>query len=707
MELQFERIRLDGYIVDFKKQTVSRAGHIVQLQSKILQVLACLIAAQGQLVTIEQLMNQVWGNTIVSPNTLQRCIAQLRKAFDDNSQTQRLIKTYPRRGYELLLKPEPYVEVDSSQQLTTYLPYVQSEKQDLTLTATLATRRPGLSQRKLLLPLILLLLSGVSGAWYLTDKRVTNIDLRHAPLQLRFQSQLTATEAHEQLPTYSADGNWIAFSRFESFCHGQIWLQQVATKTEWQLSDQPQRFESLAFSANSQQLAAISTKDCAAPQHPLCWQLQLYQLSALPHVQQLPLGDCEHRQLSQLYWQDAEYLWMLRRSAITGLRALIRYRLSTKQTEEIFNGGDVLSYQLLPNGDISLLAHQGSAETVLHRLNSEGQLLLSTKLIYGHWSAFPPPALHYLPSRDQLMLGSAGQLFFIRPNGELHWQQQSEALQLSQFRVHPTQHKLIASEGVTDLDLLSWQRQGQQLQPIFRSHAFESQARIAPAVTDQPTQIAFVSNRSGQNEIWLAVANELRQLSQFKLPVQINGMVWQQDAQALLLNLNDQLYQLTLTGQLRQLPSPVRLKKLHQLTAQNKLLIEYQHEFTEMLALLDLTTAELTPLQAGNFIDARIDDHDTLWFSDQGFRLFRHQRGQQVQAVVRDIAVSAFTVVDDVLLITSKTNKLLQYQLENLTPQHAPVNLPAGSWLNDANTKLVLLAVKTDIRTELLELTMH
>ncbi len=87
MELQFERIRLDGYIVDFQKQTVSRAGHVVQLQSKILQVLACLIAAQGQLVTIEQLMSQVWGNTIVSPNTLQRCIAQLRKAFADNSQT--------------------------------------------------------------------------------------------------------------------------------------------------------------------------------------------------------------------------------------------------------------------------------------------------------------------------------------------------------------------------------------------------------------------------------------------------------------------------------------------------------------------------------------------------------------------------------------------------------------------------------------------
>lgn len=710
MELQFERIKLDGYIVDFQKQTVSRAGHVVQLQSKILQVLACLISAQSQLVTIEKLMSQVWGNTIVTPNTLQRCIAQLRKAFDDNSQTQRLIKTYPRRGYALLLKPEPCDGVDTSQSHAATYHAAKTSPSDVALASP--QRRLTHTARyyhRLLTPLALLLCVSIAGTWYQTAQTVQRSNHNKTPLQFSLHNRLTATAAHEQLAVYAPDGNWIAFSRFESFCHGQIWLQQLSTKTEWQLSDQPQRFEALAFAPDSQRLAALSVADCQAPQQPLCWQVQLYQLAQLNQVQQQQVGDCDQRELSQLQWQDQQHLLMLRRSAQTGLRSLVRFDLATAQTAEIFSDADVLSFLSLPDGGIALLAHQGSAQTVLMRLNPQHQLIEATALRYQQWSAFNPPTLLYLASREQLLLATAGLLFQIQPDGTLSQQQLPAGLGLNQLAPHPQQSKLLASAGGTDLDLFSWQRQSGVSQPIFHSTAFESQARIAPfAATGATDRIAFVSNRSGQNEVWLAEAEQVRQLSRFSDQVQINGMVWQANGHALLLNINDQLFKLSLDGQLEKIALPVRLKYLHQLTSQGQLLIEYQHQFSEMLALFDLRTQKLQPLRAGYFDDARVDDEGSLWFTNAQFRLFRQKfaltASEQAEPVLADLKMNALILYAGHLLLSSKDGQLLQFEQQSLRPSQVAVSLPAGSWLNDADQHRVLLGNKISIKTELVEL---
>ncbi|MEZ8052987.1 transcriptional regulator [Vibrio atlanticus] len=65
------------------------------------RVLEVLIANQGQVVPKKELFTQVWGDRIVSDNSLTQCIAQLRLAFGDNGKEQKYIKTIPSRGYML------------------------------------------------------------------------------------------------------------------------------------------------------------------------------------------------------------------------------------------------------------------------------------------------------------------------------------------------------------------------------------------------------------------------------------------------------------------------------------------------------------------------------------------------------------------------------------------------------------------------------
>jgi len=71
------------------------------IEPKVMAVLVYLMAQQGEVVPSEKIHEQVWQDAIVSPSTLQRAIAILRKALGDSSKAPKYIKTYPRRGYSL------------------------------------------------------------------------------------------------------------------------------------------------------------------------------------------------------------------------------------------------------------------------------------------------------------------------------------------------------------------------------------------------------------------------------------------------------------------------------------------------------------------------------------------------------------------------------------------------------------------------------
>ncbi|MEJ6472965.1 winged helix-turn-helix domain-containing protein [Pseudoalteromonas piscicida] len=74
----------------------------ITLEAKVLAVFEILYQHRGTLVTQEHLLNSVWQNTVVAPNALQRCIAQLRKLLGDND--KRIIQTFHKKGYRLQLE---------------------------------------------------------------------------------------------------------------------------------------------------------------------------------------------------------------------------------------------------------------------------------------------------------------------------------------------------------------------------------------------------------------------------------------------------------------------------------------------------------------------------------------------------------------------------------------------------------------------------
>ena len=88
--------------VDVRRMAVTVRGEPVALEPKSFDVLRYLVEHRDRLVTKEDLLGAVWGDTFVTPNVLTRAIAQVRKAIGDDAQDAAYIETVSRRGYRFI-----------------------------------------------------------------------------------------------------------------------------------------------------------------------------------------------------------------------------------------------------------------------------------------------------------------------------------------------------------------------------------------------------------------------------------------------------------------------------------------------------------------------------------------------------------------------------------------------------------------------------
>ena len=89
----------DDVRVDVASFRVERGGRAVPLEPKAFDLLVLLLAADGRVVTKQEILESVWKDTAVTDNALTRIVAQLRRALGDDAREAKYIETVPTRGY--------------------------------------------------------------------------------------------------------------------------------------------------------------------------------------------------------------------------------------------------------------------------------------------------------------------------------------------------------------------------------------------------------------------------------------------------------------------------------------------------------------------------------------------------------------------------------------------------------------------------------
>lgn len=89
-------------LVDADAHSLRRDGREIALEPKAFAVLLEFLARPGQLLGRDALLDAVWGHSYVTPGTLNRIIALLRKALADDSEAPHCIQTVHGLGYRFI-----------------------------------------------------------------------------------------------------------------------------------------------------------------------------------------------------------------------------------------------------------------------------------------------------------------------------------------------------------------------------------------------------------------------------------------------------------------------------------------------------------------------------------------------------------------------------------------------------------------------------
>ncbi len=96
------RYRFANCVLDTDRRGLLRDGEAVSVEPQVFDLLELLAQNAGAMVSKDQMIEVVWGGRIVSEATISARINAARRAVGDTGKAQAVIRTVPRRGFEMV-----------------------------------------------------------------------------------------------------------------------------------------------------------------------------------------------------------------------------------------------------------------------------------------------------------------------------------------------------------------------------------------------------------------------------------------------------------------------------------------------------------------------------------------------------------------------------------------------------------------------------
>jgi len=632
------------FFVDVSRNQISQNKQPLTMPPKALSVLTCLAQDQGKVVSQDKLLSEVWGDTIVSPNALQRSIAQLRKALGDDGKVQTYIKTHAKQGYSLECDVRWLQTVDSTyaapatqSTVTETRPNMSkpspvqqggnssvSPASQCTPSEKKTAAKPGL---KPFLIMLVIVLMAISANQFFSKNNQPLLSVG----QIR---AVTASDDKEFASIYSPDGQYILFHRYSELeCVNNIWAKNVTTQQEHKLTKDIDIYGRHSFSPDGKQLVFIRTLDCEQPTtQKKCYQLMsldFYAALKSPQSMRLLL-ECKNSEISTPLWLNNNNIALLQKH--TDQWQLISYSSETNSSQVLHQvqDGNIITYDYSVTEDlIAVTSIHADGQYYIEILKTDGELVSSYPIQYPaeiarHRFIFP----NFSPIKHQLIFSTGRQLFTLSYDGQVTNVSLPLDEPMSTPTFHPQGNLALAIKGNYDSDIISIplsmidnkQTQNKQLKVLERSTVADGDAISQP----NGELIAFESERSGEEQVWVTDGSSPKQISHFPMDSYISGMQWAMDGQSLLVNTNDTLVQVDLNS--NQTPYPLShpvLELLQWDSNNNKALLLTRIKGIIKLAELDLSNSTLDVLTDKRVNWAQKSARGELIYSDHMDRFWR------------------------------------------------------------------------------------
>ena len=714
-----EQYWINDFFIDKTRNQITQSERSQTVPPKALAVLSYLAEHHGEVVSQDDLLKHVWSDTIVSPNTLQRSIAQLRKALGDNGKGQTLIKTHAKQGYSLEANVRSHTSEAGSNDGTNRLDVQQSKH-------TSAAKPKGLLNTLLGSSALLAIFIFVG---FLAYQHF--FPTRSPQLTLGTPTTITATDDKEFDASYTPDGNYIVFHRYQDkLCVNRVWAKDVNTQQEHLLTKEWGAYGRHSFSEDGKKLIFFASQACDQP----VTQKQCYDLVSLDFQEALgspqqaeTILQCRNSSARNPQWvSDNNIMFMQMHDRRWKLS---NYSIADDRSSDFFKieDGNLIDFTYSAKDQLFVITsiHKNGGH-YLETVDANGEIQSSHRIKYpSEISKFLPIFPSFSPNDGQLVFSTGKQLFTLSFDGRVEKINTSFTDPTFQPVFHPNGNRLLMLKGPYDSDLvltsISELENSNEHKSFERSNKGEYWGIFQP----NGNLIAFYSRRSGDDQVWISGNGDPRQITNFPVDTRIQGMEWADDGNSLLLNANNTLTQVYLNSTLQgengqasgeengQGRKAISYPLTHPIlvlfqwnSADNTALALARIEGIPVLIELDLASLEITKLSDDPVLWAQKTSDGQLIYKDRLDQFWRPGAAEDQQIEVlknHGSKTKSFLLKNDVIYSINEENKLWQYDLNtNVFEVLGDVGQNVD-YLSDVKGSKILMAIRVSAKKEIVE----
>lgn len=101
-------LRIADVRVDPALGEICKDGQTIKLEPRAMQLLICLAQRPGEVLSVAELLDEVWNGALVGQDSVYTAVATLRRSLGDDSKHPRYIANIARRGYRLIAPVSPW-----------------------------------------------------------------------------------------------------------------------------------------------------------------------------------------------------------------------------------------------------------------------------------------------------------------------------------------------------------------------------------------------------------------------------------------------------------------------------------------------------------------------------------------------------------------------------------------------------------------------
>ena len=116
------KLQIGDWSVDPTASEISREGTTTRLETRTMRLLLALADRPGEVLSIDDLLTQVWPGIAVSPDSVYQAITSLRRILGDDPKQPTYIATVPRLGYRMIATVSEFTDQPTTPPPATQFP---------------------------------------------------------------------------------------------------------------------------------------------------------------------------------------------------------------------------------------------------------------------------------------------------------------------------------------------------------------------------------------------------------------------------------------------------------------------------------------------------------------------------------------------------------------------------------------------------------